>query len=68
MKTFTVFIVQANGHGTTYITGAQGRTINSAKNKALAECARDWKESKGNLRVLGVVEGDVRILEWDDDY
>jgi hypothetical protein len=71
MKTFTVFIREADGTGTTFITSVEAETIEDAKEQALDECSESWGSSGENwdrddLHVLGVAEGDIRILEWDD--
>lgn len=39
MKTFTVFIREADGTGTTFITSVEAETIEEAKAQALDECA-----------------------------
>ena len=71
MNTFTVFIREADGTGTTFITSVEAETIEEAKEQALDECAESWGSGdepwdRDDLHVLGVAEGDVEILEWDD--
>lgn len=31
-----------------------------------AECSVDWDTDEDNVTVIGVAEGDVRILHWED--
>lgn len=68
MNTFTVFIRDADNTGTTYITAVQATDVEAAKKAACAKCWADWGYDEDNepLHVLGVAEGDVTILEWDD--
>ena len=71
MKTFTVLVREANGTGITYITSVSARTVESAKKKALKECSSEWGARDypvKDLMVLGVIAGNVEILEWDDGY
>lgn len=64
---FTVFIRQSNNQGTTYITSSDATNIEDAKTDALAQCMEDWDvEDEDHIVVIGVAEGDVKILEWDD--
>lgn len=67
MNTYTVFIREANGTGTTYITSGTADDIEAAKRAALLDCAEQWDMRPEDLRVLGVAAGIVRILEWHDE-
>jgi hypothetical protein len=67
MNTFTVFVRESDNTGTTYITCVDAESIDAAKSAALAECAEAWDYELYSLRVTGVAEGDVNILEWDDE-
>ena len=65
---FTVFTVERErNESTTHITSVRARDIEQAKELAIAETASDWQWSPDDVRVLGVVAGDVDILEWDDE-
>lgn len=76
MPKFTVFCRQSNNVGTTYITTVEIEDNDAAKagEAGLEECLTDWNPGGGepdiytsdNVSVLGVAEGDVKILMWDD--
>lgn len=52
---------------TTHITAQEATNVDEAKVMALHECAADWgRDSLEGLAVLGVLMGDVEVLEWDD--
>lgn len=68
---FTVFIRQADGRGTTYITSVIASSVEEAKALAKEECSREWSVNGSpwaieDLTVLGVARGDVEIIEWED--
>jgi hypothetical protein len=65
-RTYTVFVQEASGRGTTYITAVYARSVDGAKDLALAECAENWHWDVDDLRILGVAEGSVAIVEWED--
>jgi len=63
---FTVFIQEASGAGTTHISVHAGADADAAVELALADAAADWGDwNRDDLRVLGVVKGDVEIERWD---
>ncbi len=71
LKTYSVFIREANDTGTTFITSVEAADVEEAKELALTECSECWGTreepwDRDDLRVLGVAEGDVQIIEWDD--
>lgn len=71
---FTVWIQDADGTGTTYITHVDADISEHAKAEALKDCARDWGRYQDDeqtldttdLRVIGVAVGDVEIVEWEE--
>jgi hypothetical protein len=73
-KKFTIWICEANGTGSHYVTLIEAEDIETAKAEALAECSREWSDGTSedpsypveDLHVLGVAEGDVTLLEWAD--
>jgi hypothetical protein len=73
-KKFTIWICEANGTGSHYVTLIEAEDIETAKAEALAECSREWSHGTSeepsypveDLHVLGVAEGDVTLLEWAD--
>ncbi|MBQ4855663.1 hypothetical protein IMW82_13375 [Rhodanobacter sp. B2A1Ga4] len=63
---FTVFIQQADGHGTTHISVHSVVDADTAIQKALEQTGADWcVRDTTDLRVLGVVNGDVSVQRWD---
>lgn len=66
MKTFTVFCREASGRGTTWIGSVQARDYSSAMKKGARECANDWGWPVADVVAVGVAEGSVSIVFWDD--
>lgn len=78
MPTFTTFIRQSNNLGTTYICAVDADDIEEAKRLGIEQCLDDWNAdcagnspddpiyAEDNVTVIGVAEGDVKILMWDD--
>ncbi|UJJ60598.1 hypothetical protein [Rhodanobacter denitrificans] len=67
LATYTVFVRQADGRGTTHVSSHDAASPAEAEQLALAETASDWEDSVDDLVVLGVIAGDVEIVSWDDD-
>lgn len=66
---FTVFCRQANNQGTTWIDTVKAHHLEEAMHAGKIKCADDWGYDSWQLNdivVVGVAEGDVRILMWDD--
>lgn len=66
MKNFTAFCQDSSGQGTIWISTVLALTVASATRKARIACAKDWGTSFTYIHVLGIAEGDVKILEWND--
>jgi hypothetical protein len=66
MNTYTVFCIQSSGVGTIWISAVCAATLRGAIKEGLRQCAADWSCSARSIHVLGVAEGDVNILHWDD--
>jgi hypothetical protein len=68
MKTYTVFIQEAETPTTTFITAVEAPDQEVAANLALTECIEAWGDSytRADLHILGIAAGDVEILEWED--
>jgi len=77
VKTYIVFCQHVSGIGTIWIDSVKALHIEEAKSKALVACADDWNcpvdcvrvlgvADDWNVRVLGVAEGFVEIIEWND--
>ena len=68
-RTYTVFVREASGHGTTYVDSCEADSVEEAKRKILVECSENWGENypPEALCVIGVVHGDVCVVgnEWD---
>lgn len=67
MNRYTVFCMESDRTGTTYITAIDAEGPQAAKREALAECAREWDMDADQIDVIGLAAGDVQILEWDDE-
>ena len=73
--TFTVFCQQADRLGTIHIDSLEAADLASAIQAGREQCLADWNGgSTGadaaftleDIHCLGVAEGDVRILHWED--
>lgn len=75
-RTFTVWCREADRSGTIFITSCEADDAEQAKKLCLQECLDCWNDTlmemptytTENVVVLGVAEGDVTIVEWDDGY
>lgn len=76
MTTYTVFCRDGNDlHSTIWISAVEADNAIQARKIGRDECADDWgygdeDESCGDpetIQVLGVVEGTIALLDWDDD-
>jgi hypothetical protein len=67
-RTYTVWVRQANHDGTTHVSSHNARSPAGAARQALSETRSDWGgEYKINeLYVLGIAEGNVSLIEWND--
>lgn len=66
MKTFTAFCQQASGGGTIWIQAVEAEDLNAATTLAQETCAADWEYDLDDVHVLGMLEGNVNVLMWDD--
>ena len=68
MFTFTVFCGDSiNLGGTTWIAPVQADSFLEACDVAKIKCAADWGfDSADDVRVIGVVEGDIKVIHWED--
>ena len=70
MKTFTVLVQHISRRGTKHVSAHEAESLEDAKQQALEETCADWGQPPAYvtmLRVQGVLEGDVQVLEFDDD-
>ena len=67
IKNFTVFCQDVNGLGTTWIEAVAADSKEAAADIAVVKCAEDWgRDNHRNIRVLGIIEGDVKVAYWED--
>jgi len=75
VRTFTVFCQQADQLGTIHIDSVEAADLESAILAGREQCLADWNgETSGanapftldDIHCLGVAEGDVNILHWQD--
>lgn len=65
--TYTVWCRDMNGEGTIWIDTVRAQSLQNAVIKARRECARAWSYQTKHVMVIGIAEGDVKILNWDDE-
>ncbi|TAE72788.1 MAG: hypothetical protein EAZ84_13835 [Verrucomicrobia bacterium] len=75
LPTFTVFCQQADQLGTIHIDTVEATDLNSAIQAGREQCLADWNGGAAgpeapfkleDIHCLGVAQGDVRILHWQD--
>lgn len=67
MNTYTVFCRESNGTGTTWISAVEAESLDEAKAQGHFNCCWDWGvEDDSSVTVIGVAEGDINILFWED--
>lgn len=66
MNSYTVFCEAPDDRTTTFITCVQATSVTHAKFVGQSSCAEHWSLPVDDVCVLGVAEGDVNILYWDD--
>jgi len=75
LRTFTVFCQQADQAGTIHIDSVEAADLESAILAGREQCLADWNGGTSgenapftpeDIHCLGVAEGDVRILHWED--
>lgn len=63
---FTAFCRQANNCGTTWISTVEAESPDEAATVAVEKCATGWDHDPEDVSCIGIAEGDVNILMWDD--
>jgi hypothetical protein len=75
--TFTVFCQQADQLGTIHIDTVEAVDLDSAIQAGREQCLADWNGGASgsdapftleDIHCLGVAEGDVSILHWQDQF
>lgn len=64
---FTVFCREKSGEGTIYISSTHAATAAEAAAEVLVACAEAWSMEAEEIDVIGIIEGDVNVLEWSDE-
>lgn len=68
-RPYTVFVREIGGVGTTYIESAYANSAGDARVIVMRRCSEAWGEEAyplSSLFCLGIADGDVNIIEWDD--
>lgn len=66
MSTYTVFCRERTGAGTTWITAVEAGCIEHAKDRGQLLCAIEWGMNPEKIIPIGVIEGDVDVVFWED--
>ena len=66
MNIYTVFCQDADGKGTIGIESVEAVSVEEAKEHGRKIFADSWNTDEKYIHVLGVAEGSVKILEWED--
>ena len=67
MNTYTVFCRDLDDpRSTTWISKVEAVDDDLAREDGRLQCADDWGYQPGDVDVIGVLEGDVAVLQWDD--
>lgn len=65
-QTYTAFCQDIDGRGTIWISDVEADSPESAAGEAREKCAEDWGCDVEGVHCLGIAEGNVNILLWDD--
>lgn len=65
---YTVFCVESGleSGATVWIGAVSAMSKKEAMQFAIENCADDWEMEPADVVALGVVEGDINVLAWDD--
>lgn len=66
MNSYTIFCQQTTGEGTIWIQSVEAADIDAAREEGRLQCSFDWEYDPEDVHVLGIAEGNITILEWDD--
>lgn len=65
-NTYTGFCQDVSGEGTIWIDHVNADNEEDAMNLAREACANDWDFELEQVHVLGLAEGNINILFWED--
>lgn len=65
-RLFTGFCQETSGTGTIWIESVPARNLRDARKEARLRCADAWGWPTDRVHVLGIAEGEVKILHWED--
>jgi hypothetical protein len=68
MPTYTAFCQGVGGSGTIWIDMVVAPSVELAIPLAKGACAADWDCPPDDVHCLGIAEGNVNILHWEDQY
>ena len=68
MAVYTAFCQEPDGAGTTWIGPVGANDIEQAKRMAIAICASDWCVDESDVRCVGIAEGEINILYWEEAW
>lgn len=64
---YTAWCRDADGTGTVWICQIDAEDVDGAIQKAREECAADWEYPVEAVECIGLAEGHVKILHWEDE-
>lgn len=65
MSTFTIWVVDIARLAIPDVNVYDARSVTDAMEQALERVARKWETDPLKLKILGVVKGDIRILDCE---
>jgi len=66
MNTYTAFCENAAYGGNMWVSTIQADNLEEAIETAKRECAENWDLTPAEIHVLGIAEGTVKLMYWDD--
>ena len=66
MAKYTAFCQQTDGRGTIWISDVEASSISEAAQNARDLCATEWGYEFHDVHCLGLAEGDINIVHWED--
>ena len=63
---FTGFCQETSGKGTIWIESFEAEDLEDAILFAQSACATSWDMELCQVHVLGIAQGDISILHWED--